>query len=81
MNYQSSNLFNYVSLIRFLIVNFPEAPAQAEADEDIHFGRLDIRVGKIVGVEKHPDADSLYVEQVDVGDEKPRTVVCIRIVL
>lgn len=25
---------------------------------------LDIRVGKIVSVEKHPDADSLYVEKV-----------------
>lgn len=37
--------------------------------------RLEIRVGKIVGCEKHPDADSLYVEQVDVGEEQPRTIV------
>lgn len=29
--------------------------------------RLDIRVGKIVDVQKHPDADSLYVEKIDVG--------------
>jgi tRNA-binding EMAP/Myf-like protein len=28
--------------------------------------RLDLRVGKIVSCEKHPDADSLYVEQVRI---------------
>mmetsp|Transcript_47553 Transcript_47553/g.40166 ORF Transcript_47553/g.40166 Transcript_47553/m.40166 type:complete len:845 (+) Transcript_47553:1-2535(+) len=38
--------------------------------------RLDLRVGKIVSAEQHPDADSLYVEQIDVGDpEGPRTIV------
>lgn len=37
--------------------------------------KLDIRVGKILNVEKHPEADSLYVETIDVGEEKPRTVV------
>ncbi|CAF1296203.1 unnamed protein product [Didymodactylos carnosus] len=36
--------------------------------------RFDLRVGKIVSVEKHPDADSLYVETIDIGEEKPRTV-------
>lgn len=34
-----------------------------------------MRIGKIVEVEKHPDADALYVEKVDVGEEKPRTIV------
>jgi tRNA-binding EMAP/Myf-like protein len=28
---------------------------------------LDIRVGKIVEVERHPDADALYVEKIDLG--------------
>lgn len=38
--------------------------------------RLDIRVGKILSAEQHPDADSLYVEQIDLGDaEGPRTIV------
>ncbi|CAG8552400.1 8283_t:CDS:2 [Ambispora gerdemannii] len=36
---------------------------------------LDLRVGHIVKVEKHPDADSLYVEQINVGENEPRTVV------
>lgn len=37
---------------------------------------IDLRVGHIVEVKKHPDADSLYVEQIDFGEETgPRTVV------
>ncbi|XP_071263795.1 aminoacyl tRNA synthase complex-interacting multifunctional protein 1a isoform X1 [Salvelinus alpinus] len=50
----------------------PVAP-QEEAKVDV--SRLDMRVGRIVTAEKHPDADSLYVEQVDVGEAAPRTVV------
>ena len=37
--------------------------------------QLDIRVGKVISVKRHPDADALYVEQVDLGEENPRTVV------
>jgi aminoacyl tRNA synthase complex-interacting multifunctional protein 1 len=37
---------------------------------------IDLRVGHIIEVKKHPDADSLYVEQIDFGEETgPRTVV------
>lgn len=32
-------------------------------------------VGKIVNISQHPDADSLYVEQIDIGEETPRTIV------
>ncbi len=35
---------------------------------------LDIRVGRIVKVEQHPNAESLYVEEIDLGEEKPRQV-------
>ncbi|XP_051892027.1 tyrosine--tRNA ligase, cytoplasmic [Pristis pectinata] len=51
----------------------PKGPA-AENDEIVP-SRLDIRVGRIISVEKHPDAESLYVEKVDVGEAQPRTVV------
>ena len=34
-----------------------------------------MRVGVIVSAKKHPDADALYVEDVDVGEEKNRTVI------
>jgi len=30
--------------------------------------RLEIRVGRIVEISKHPEADSLYVEKVDLGE-------------
>ncbi|KFR02779.1 Tyrosine--tRNA ligase, cytoplasmic, partial [Opisthocomus hoazin] len=43
--------------------------------ENVVPSRLDIRVGKVISVEKHPDADSLYVEKIDVGEPEPRTVV------
>lgn len=37
---------------------------------------LEMRVGKIVEIGKHPEADSLYVEKVDVGEATgPRTIV------
>ena len=33
-------------------------------------------VGRVVGCEKHPDADRLSVCTVDTGDGDPRTIVC-----
>lgn len=45
-------------------VDKPEGPHQ-----------LDIRVGKIVQVNRHPDADALYVEKIDLGESEPRTIV------
>ncbi|KAK6474304.1 tyrosine--tRNA ligase [Huso huso] len=51
-----------------------ENPKNAEEDEMVP-SRLDLRVGKVVSVEKHPEADSLYLEKIDVGEAEPRTVV------
>jgi len=48
---------------------------KAAAEPEITITRLDIRVGLIKKAEKHPDADSLYVEEIDVGEEQTRTVV------
>ena len=36
--------------------------------------RVDMRVGKILSAAPHPDAESLYVEMIDVGDVAPRQV-------
>lgn len=47
----------------------------AAATEDAVPSRLDIRVGKVVEIENHPEADSLYVEKIDVGEGVPRTIV------
>ncbi|KAG0203624.1 hypothetical protein BGX28_004147 [Mortierella sp. GBA30] len=52
-----------------------------EQQEEDHISKLDIRVGIVRSVVPHPDADSLYIEQVDVGDKEgdmpkePRTIV------
>mmetsp|Transcript_38066 Transcript_38066/g.42911 ORF Transcript_38066/g.42911 Transcript_38066/m.42911 type:complete len:887 (-) Transcript_38066:110-2770(-) len=35
---------------------------------------LDIRVGKITKVWEHPEADKLYCEEIDVGEDEPRMV-------
>ncbi|XP_078433568.1 nucleic acid-binding, OB-fold-like protein [Wolffia australiana] len=35
---------------------------------------LDIRVGRIVKAWRHPEAESLFVEEVDVGEAEPRTI-------
>lgn len=37
-------------------------PKQAEEVGEPQPSMIDLRVGKIVGISKHPDADSLYVE-------------------
>ncbi|XP_038059807.1 tyrosine--tRNA ligase, cytoplasmic-like [Patiria miniata] len=47
----------------------------ATANDDIIPSRLDLRVGKVLSAEMHPDADTLYLEEIDVGEEKPRTVI------
>ncbi|KAJ3108870.1 Aminoacyl tRNA synthase complex-interacting multifunctional protein 1 [Phlyctochytrium planicorne] len=57
-----------------------ETPAAASAEPAAELPpgepeRLDLRVGKIVSVQRHAQADTLYVEEVDVGEDKPRTVV------
>nr|XP_027119045.1 probable methionine--tRNA ligase [Coffea arabica] len=45
------------------------------AEAEISVSRLDIRVGLIKKAEKHSSADSLYVEEIDVGEPQPRKVV------
>ncbi|EME30689.1 methionyl-tRNA synthetase isoform 2 [Galdieria sulphuraria] len=36
---------------------------------------LEIRVGKILSCKKHPNADTLLVEEIDIGEDNPRTIV------
>lgn len=43
--------------------------------EEVATYRLDIRIGKVVEVSRHPDAEKLYVEKIDVGEPSPRTIV------
>eukprot|EP00899_Mesostigma_viride_P022757 jgi/Mesvir1/3666/Mv14957-RA.1 len=71
---------NRAGFARGRVVTFASAAETAgessAAAADIPIGALDIRVGKVLKAEKHPDADGLYVEQVDLGEaEGPRTIV------
>ncbi|XP_050142709.1 probable methionine--tRNA ligase isoform X4 [Malus sylvestris] len=52
-----------------------QQPTKSAAEAEISISRLDIRVGLITKAQKHPDADSLYVEDIDVGEGQTRTVV------
>ncbi|XP_023590549.1 aminoacyl tRNA synthase complex-interacting multifunctional protein 1 isoform X3 [Trichechus manatus latirostris] len=52
-----------------------QSVAGSADSKPIDVSRLDLRVGCIITAKKHPDADSLYVEEVDVGETAPRTVV------
>lgn len=53
----------------------PTAVKESAPELPVDFGRLDFRVGKIIEVSKHPDAESLYLEKIDCGEPQPRTVV------
>jgi methionyl-tRNA synthetase len=39
------------------------------------FQQVEMKVGKVLSVEDHPDADKLMVLRVDVGEGAPRTLV------
>jgi tRNA-binding EMAP/Myf-like protein len=47
----------------------PEVP-----EEFKQFVQADFRVGKIVECKPHPDSDKLYVEQIDLGEGRLRTI-------
>lgn len=40
-----------------------------------HFAAVELRTGRVVSAENHPDADRLLVMQVDVGEDSPRQIV------
>ncbi|XP_023026097.2 tyrosyl-tRNA synthetase [Leptinotarsa decemlineata] len=55
--------------------NKKKNPTSTDTADEMVPSRLDIRIGRIVAVTKHPEADSLYVETIDLGEENPRTIV------
>lgn len=46
------------------------------AEPRVDVSRLDLRVGRILSARRHPLADALSVQDVDVGEGAPRVVVC-----
>ena len=45
-----------------------------EEARPVDLSLLHLKVGMVRKAERHPDADTLYVEEIDCGEEKPRTV-------
>jgi methionyl-tRNA synthetase len=37
--------------------------------------KIELKVGKVLEIENHPAASHLYIEKIDIGEEKPRTIV------
>ncbi|KFO32707.1 Aminoacyl tRNA synthase complex-interacting multifunctional protein 1 [Fukomys damarensis] len=53
-----------------------QLPAAGSADcKPVDASQLDLRIGCITNAKKHPDADSLYVEEIDIGEIAPTIVV------
>jgi tRNA-binding EMAP/Myf-like protein len=52
------------------------APAGAAkaAEGEPTVDALDLRVGQITNVRLHPNAESLYLEDIDLGEAQPRQV-------
>jgi len=48
-------------------------PVPVDAPVDV--SRLEMVVGTVRSVKRHPDADTLYVEEIDLGGDAPRQVV------
>ncbi|XP_028298269.1 aminoacyl tRNA synthase complex-interacting multifunctional protein 1 isoform X3 [Gouania willdenowi] len=51
-------------------------PLGVEPQDEVH--RLDLRVGRLLSEQPHPQVESLWVQEVDVGESRPRTVVSNR---
>ncbi|MCH8519126.1 MAG: methionine--tRNA ligase [Nanoarchaeota archaeon] len=66
-NTQEENEFFFNEIAQFIENGIEEPP--------LEFSDLCLQVGTIISVENHPDADSLYVEQVDFGEFGIRQIV------
>jgi methionine--tRNA ligase beta chain len=51
-----------------------KAGQQAVSSDQPEFTKMDIRVGVITKVWHHPEADKLFCEEIDVGEEEPRQI-------
>ena len=52
----------------------PPPKAKAVVDNSPDLSKMDIRVGKIVGVVKNPNSEKLYNEEIDIGNGEIRLI-------
>lgn len=43
--------------------------------EEENFSKINILVGKITSCEVHPNAEKMYLEAIDIGEETPRQII------
>jgi tyrosyl-tRNA synthetase len=55
---------------------YPTMSATAQKTDENSPDKMELKVGKILEANTHPDADSLCVLKVDVGNEESRSVSC-----
>ena len=67
MTYDIRNFYIVAVLITYLTL------IAATAQQPVDVSRCDFRVGKIVHCERHPDADTLYVEK---SESQQQTMPC-----
>ncbi|MBN2659042.1 MAG: methionine--tRNA ligase [Spirochaetales bacterium] len=61
---------------RFAGTQDERAAAAADDSLETQFNKeIQLVVGKIVEIERHPEAEKLYVEKIDCGEDEPRTIV------
>ena len=53
----------------------PSDPLSLGAEPQVDVSRLDLRVGRILSVRRHPLAETMSIQEVDVGESAPRMVV------
>ncbi|MDO4594385.1 MAG: methionine--tRNA ligase [Tissierellia bacterium] len=59
-------------------LNKKQEEVKKESKEEISiddFDKIELKVGKIIEAKEHPDADKLLVFKVDVGENRPRSIV------
>lgn len=55
--------------------SFSSGVASMDEDPFTEFKKMDIRVGQVISVENHCNAEKLYVLKVDLGEDQPRQIV------
>lgn len=53
----------------------PKAAVPKLSAEEIFNSKIALKVAKIISIEKHPDADKLYIEKLDDGSGVERTII------
>jgi methionine--tRNA ligase beta chain len=51
-----------------------KTPPQPAVSEEVDVSKLDIRVGVIQQAWEHEEADKLFCEKIDIGEEEPRSI-------